>query len=52
MSDTYDVDVVRKFDAPLSRVWAAWTEPGDLRQWWGPTGFTWAKASGRQSSAS
>lgn len=44
MSDTYDVDVVKEFHAPLSRVWAAWTEPGDLRQWWGPTGFTCPRA--------
>ena len=44
MPDTYDVDVVREFDGPLRRVWAAWTEPGDLRQWWGPTGFTCPRA--------
>jgi uncharacterized protein YndB with AHSA1/START domain len=40
MADTsYDVHVIREFDAPIERVWAAWTEPADLQQWWGPTGF-------------
>ena len=37
---TFDVHVEREFDAPIERVWAAWTVPDDLREWWGPTGFT------------
>ena len=37
---TFDVHVEREFDAPIERVWAAWTVPDDLRAWWGPTGFT------------
>lgn len=37
---TFDVHVEREFDAPIERVWAAWTEPADLKRWWGPTGFT------------
>lgn len=41
---TYDVHVVREFDAPIERVWAAWTRPEDLRAWWGPTGFTCPRA--------
>jgi uncharacterized protein YndB with AHSA1/START domain len=41
---TYDVDVEREFDAPIERVWAAWTTPEDLRAWWGPTGFTCPRA--------
>jgi uncharacterized protein YndB with AHSA1/START domain len=41
---TYDVHVVREFDAPIERVWAAWTRPDDLRAWWGPTGFTCPRA--------
>lgn len=44
MSETYDVDVVREFNAPAGRVWAAWTEPDDLRRWWGPAGFTCPRA--------
>jgi len=26
----------RSYDAPLPRVWQAWTEPALLRRWWGP----------------
>lgn len=41
---TFDVSVVREFDAPIERVWGAWTQPDDLREWWGPTGFTCPRA--------
>lgn len=30
------MSVVREFDAPLERVWKAWTEPALLDQWWAP----------------
>jgi len=30
----------RTFEVPVSRLWAAWGEPGLVRQWWGPIGFT------------
>jgi uncharacterized protein YndB with AHSA1/START domain len=30
----------RMFDAPRALVFAAWTEPRHLAQWWGPDGFT------------
>ena len=33
------MNVVRKFDAPLSRVWKAWTEAEMLDQWWAPKPF-------------
>ena len=32
--------ISRLMDAPRERVWKAWTEPGQLKQWWGPKGFT------------
>jgi uncharacterized protein YndB with AHSA1/START domain len=32
--------LTRVFNAPRSLVYAAWTEPKQLAQWWGPTGFT------------
>jgi len=32
--------VERTFDAPRSLVWAAWTEPSRLAQWFGPHGAT------------
>lgn len=28
------------FDAPRKLVWAAWTEPEHLAEWWGPASFT------------
>jgi uncharacterized protein YndB with AHSA1/START domain len=31
---------VREFDAPRDLVFAAWTDPAHLAQWWGPNGFT------------
>lgn len=30
----------RVYDAPVERVWAAWTEPEAISAWWGPYGFT------------
>lgn len=32
--------ITRLFDAPRRLVFAAWTEPERLMQWWGPRGFT------------
>jgi Uncharacterized conserved protein len=31
--------ISRVFDAPRSRVWRAWTDAAELKQWWGPRGF-------------
>jgi uncharacterized protein YndB with AHSA1/START domain len=27
-------------DAPVERVWRAWTAPAELQKWWGPRGVT------------
>ncbi len=35
-----DLIIKRVFDAPVDAVWKAWTEPAQIRHWWGPTGFT------------
>ena len=35
-----DLVITHVFDAPLARVWQAWIDPADLKQWWGPDGFT------------
>ncbi|MCI0649659.1 MAG: SRPBCC domain-containing protein [Chloroflexi bacterium] len=32
--------ITRIFDAPRELVWKAWTEPEQLRHWWGPKSFT------------
>ncbi len=36
----YDTTIERTFDAPVERVWQAWTDPTEVSQWWGPTHFT------------
>jgi len=33
------VSVKREFDAPLSNVWSAWTDPEILDLWWAPAPF-------------
>lgn len=30
------ITVVREFAAPVAKVWAAWTEPNLIDQWWAP----------------
>lgn len=37
---TKDITITRIFNAPLERVWEAWTNPEDLKKWWGPKDFT------------
>ena len=32
--------VTREFAAPLERLWRAWSDADDVKQWWGPIGFT------------
>lgn len=34
------VVIEREFDAPVERVWAAWSEPEQIKKWWGPKTFT------------
>jgi uncharacterized protein YndB with AHSA1/START domain len=36
----HDMVITRVFDAPVERVWQAWTDPEQVMRWWGPTGFT------------
>ncbi len=35
-----DVVIERVLNAPRERVWKAWTDPTEMRRWWGPQGFT------------
>lgn len=37
---TYEVRTQREFPVGLDELYAAWTEPAAVKQWWGPTGFT------------
>lgn len=39
-SSTHDVVSTRVFEAPVAEVWRAWSEPDQVKKWWGPTGFT------------
>lgn len=32
--------ITRVIDAPAAALWAAWTDPASLPQWWGPDGFS------------
>jgi uncharacterized protein YndB with AHSA1/START domain len=32
--------ITRVFDAPRERVWQAWTDPDEIKKWWGPEQFT------------
>lgn len=34
--DNRKIYVTRDFEAPVEKVWKAWTEPGMLDQWWAP----------------
>lgn len=36
----YDTTITRTLDAPREAVWAAWTDPQQVAEWWGPEGFT------------
>lgn len=35
-----EIRLRRVYDAPVSAVWDAWTDPEQVAQWWGPRGFT------------
>ncbi len=34
------IEIVRVFDAPVEMVWKAWTQPEEVKKWWGPKDFT------------
>lgn len=35
-----ELHIKRIYDAPLTVVWDAWTDPEQVAQWWGPRGFS------------
>jgi uncharacterized protein YndB with AHSA1/START domain len=41
---TGHVVVTREIDASPDEVWRAWSDPDQIRRWWGPTGFTCPRA--------
>ncbi len=34
------ITVERTFNLPLNTVWSAWTEPQNMKKWWGPKEYT------------
>jgi uncharacterized protein YndB with AHSA1/START domain len=39
-AQTYNMVTTHHIDAPLSRVWQAWSDADAVMRWWGPHGFT------------
>jgi len=39
-AQTRDLVIERVIDAPREDVWKAWTDPEELKKWWGPKHFT------------
>lgn len=39
-SATKDLIVTRTFDAPVGKLWKAWSESDYVKKWWQPDGFT------------
>jgi len=37
---TSDLVIERELDAPVKKVWEAWTNPRKMKRWWGPKIFT------------
>ncbi|ANH80485.1 hypothetical protein A8C56_05305 [Niabella ginsenosidivorans] len=35
-----ELRISRLLDAPVELVWEVWTDPGHIKNWWGPDGFT------------
>jgi uncharacterized protein YndB with AHSA1/START domain len=35
-----EIKITRVYDAAVEDVWDAWTDPEQVKQWWGPRGFT------------
>jgi uncharacterized protein YndB with AHSA1/START domain len=44
MNDDPVVEIVRTIEAPREQVFRAWTDPDELRRWWGPGEFTCPEA--------
>lgn len=42
--DVHEVVVVRELEAAPEVAWRAWSDPEQIRQWWGPVGFECPRA--------
>jgi len=36
MAPIKEIGFEKTYDAPVEQVWQAWTDPAQLKQWWGP----------------
>lgn len=36
MQPVKEIELTRSYEAPIEKVWQAWTDPEILKQWWGP----------------
>jgi uncharacterized protein YndB with AHSA1/START domain len=43
--DDHTLRMSRVFDAPREEVFRAWTDPAELKDWWGPGEFTCPEAA-------
>ncbi|WP_165823754.1 SRPBCC family protein [Pseudochryseolinea flava] len=39
-NSTYTMTITQTFNAPLEKVWTAFTDAESIKRWWGPVGFT------------
>jgi uncharacterized protein YndB with AHSA1/START domain len=37
---SHDLTITRVFDASVEAIWNAWSDADQVKQWWGPRGFT------------
>lgn len=40
MTPVKQVEFERTYNSPIDKVWKAWTDPDQIKQWWGPDGVT------------
>lgn len=40
MTQSQPLVITRVFNAPVERMWKAWTTLEEMKKWWGPKGFT------------
>jgi uncharacterized protein YndB with AHSA1/START domain len=40
MKPIKELEIERIYEAPVSEVWKAWTEPEQIKAWWGPDNVT------------
>ncbi len=39
-TENKDIVITRVFDAPIEKLWRAWTEADEIMKWWGPDRFS------------